>query len=198
MMAFWLTGSCVALLCLVAEKAADPALPPEEQALAQAQAAASAFTQELLSTLMAHLRAEGPVGAVSVCAEKAPQLAQEHSREGVRVRRVSLRVRNPANRPDAYEKQQLERWAEQLQRGEEVREVWTVVQEKDQRVLRYLRPIRLGELCVRCHGPRENLDPALRQVLAQKYPEDEAVGYQAGDLRGAVSVTVLLPAKVSQ
>jgi hypothetical protein len=46
-----------------------------------------------------------------------------------------------------------------------------------------------GTLCLACHGQVSSLDPAVRAVLAERYPADRATGYRAGDLRGAVSVT---------
>jgi hypothetical protein len=36
-----------------------------------------------------------------------------------------------------------------------------------------------------CHGPEEALQPEVRAALDQRYPEDRATGYAAGDLRGA-------------
>ncbi len=59
---------------------------------------------------------------------------------------------------------------------------------------RYYRPLKVGKVCLTCHGPVETLDPELRKTLKELYPEDRATGYRAGDLRGVVSVT-LVPAK---
>jgi hypothetical protein len=39
--------------------------------------------------------------------------------------------------------------------------------------------------CLSCHGPVDTLDPELREALAQRFPDDEATGYQLGELRGA-------------
>jgi hypothetical protein len=54
--------------------------------------------------------------------------------------------------------------------------------------LRLLRPIVMGEPCLACHGPVEGINPRVLELIRAAYPEDLAVGYQAGDLRGAVSV----------
>jgi hypothetical protein len=59
-----------------------------------------------------------------------------------------------------------------------------------QRILRLLRPITIGKPCLACHGDPATIDPAVRKVLAGRYPHDQAVGYKEGDLRGAISVTV--------
>jgi hypothetical protein len=41
---------------------------------------------------------------------------------------------------------------------------------------------------VLCHGPVAQIPPAVQDGLRQRYPFDAAVGYAAGDLRGAVSI----------
>ena len=38
----------------------------------------------------------------------------------------------------------------------------------------------------------DRLADGVRDLLAELYPEDQALGYEDGDLRGAISVTVLL------
>ncbi len=185
----WSLGSCL----LAQEQPANPrSLVAAEQALATARHAPSAFVQELMATLQRELQSRGTLHALAVCAEKAPKLARRHSRAGLQVRRVSPAVRNPAHRPDAFEERHLDTWARHLASGHAISETWEVVTEGEQRVLRYLRPIKVADLCLRCHGPRDKLDPELLRLLQEKYPQDRAVGYKAGNLRGAVSVTVRL------
>lgn len=176
-----------------------PAQPPQtgeavsvEKAAARAREAASAFGQELLATLLSEMKAGGPVKAMVVCSVKAPELARAHSRDGVTVRRVTLKPRNPQNAPDEFERARLVAMLEQHQQGQGAKEVIETVQEGDRTVLRYLRPIVVGETCLKCHGSVENLDPQVRELLPAQYPQDQAVGYRAGDFRGAFSVTVVL------
>jgi hypothetical protein len=165
-----------------------------EHALDRARAAADALTRDLKTTLTAEMSAGGPGAAIRVCSEVAQEIAAEHSTDGLTVRRVSRKARNPADRPDLFEADQLGRLAELHARGElpkEVIEVIEVVGAGDgDRTLRYLRPITVQPLCLRCHGDPEDFTPEVRRVLAERYPDDEATGYGAGDLRGAVSVTV--------
>ena len=50
-------------------------------------------------------------------------------------------------------------------------------------------PISIGNpLCLTCHGEADALPPAIRDRLAESYPDDRAVGYAEGDLRGAFVV----------
>jgi len=174
------------------ERDTRPGLSPDEAA-DRARAAADALTQDLMGTLAKTLSESGPGEAIRVCSEVAQEVAAEHSNESVTVRRVSRKVRNAADRPDAYEAAQLERLAGLHEEGALPAEVIEVVEADDGgKTLRYLRPITLKSLCLQCHGTADELAPEVREVLAERYPEDEATGYRAGDLRGAVSVIVSL------
>jgi hypothetical protein len=53
---------------------------------------------------------------------------------------------------------------------------------------RVLRPIAIEGPCLSCHG--DAITPAVSALLAEHYPNDRAVGYQLGDLRGALYAEV--------
>lgn len=162
------------------------------EALEQARAAGRALGTELMGALLGELKEGGPVRAVRVCSEVAQKTAAAHSTDTTTVRRVSLKVRNPADRPDDWERAQLQRLEELHRQGELPGEVAEARQEDGQRVLRWLKPIVVAEMCLQCHGAPESFQPEVRELLAERYPDDEAVGYQAGDLRGAISVRMEL------
>jgi hypothetical protein len=46
----------------------------------------------------------------------------------------------------------------------------------------YVEPILAQPLCLTCHG--DAIAPALASRIEQLYPQDRAVGFQVGDLRG--------------
>jgi len=46
----------------------------------------------------------------------------------------------------------------------------------------YVEPIMLQPLCLTCHGSQ--LAPDVAKRIAELYPDDEATGFEAGDLRG--------------
>ena len=52
----------------------------------------------------------------------------------------------------------------------------------DKNTVGYVEPIFMQPLCVTCHGAE--LAPDLQARLEELYPEDQATGYSAGDLRG--------------
>ena len=132
--------------------------------------------------------------ALKVCSEIAPETAARHSNETTTVRRVTLKARNPADRPDPWEREQLLLW-EKLHADHELpSELARVVETESGPMLRWLKPIKVSGLCLDCHGDPESFDPDLRSTLQELYPEDEATGYGSGDLRGAFSVSIRLEA----
>ena len=146
----------------------------------------------LKSQLQQALQERGVAGAIPVCSEIAPAIAGRLSREtGWQVTRVGTRVRNPLlGIPDAYEQRVLEDFQRRLAAGEDAgaMEHLEAVDEPGGRYLRYLKPLVTQPPCLGCHGPRESLDPQVTRVLDNNYPHDQAVGYQVGELRGAVSI----------
>lgn len=172
---------------------ADTAAYSREEAEAKAREASKALMSELKGELVSALGEGGPPHAIGVCSEKAPQIAAHFTGDDFSVRRVSRKVRNPADEPDAYERAVLEEFAAEKARGELPDEHVEVVEsETGGEMLRYMKPIVIAKPCLACHGTEETLHPGVMARLEELYPNDEATGYEEGDLRGAVSVTASL------
>lgn len=168
---------------------ADTTVPPE---LAnRAREAANTLGAGLQTRLLAALETGGPELAVSVCADSAQRWTAELAAEGTYARRVTLRVRNPENRPDSTEERLLHEFADMHSSGSLPQEIvrW-VTDGAGERALQYARPILVAQPCLACHGERAALAPEVQALLADRYPNDSAVGYSAGDLRGMISVRV--------
>ena len=196
---FVLVAGALGTLAAAWAVSAGSEVPPAE--LERARQAAQQLKGELMKNLTAALAEGGAPQGVRVCSEIAPGIAAGLSKDGMTVRRVTTRPRNPANAPDAAEKQMLDTLAAALARGEKVTELVetseAVVPPGSGRVARrnllYLTPLTISAPCLRCHGDPAQIDPAVKAVLAEKYPKDQATGYEVGDLRGAVSVRITLP-----
>jgi hypothetical protein len=152
------------------------------------RAASMDLMGSLKSKLVQELQAGGPASAVHVCSQVAQQIADEHSSESMHVRRVSLKVRNPKDEPDPWEADRLEALHERHADEDLPDEQFFVVEQEGRRYARYLKPITIQKPCLNCHGPEDQLSGEVKAKLAELYPQDEATGYQLGDLRGAVSV----------
>jgi len=97
-------------------------------------------------------------------------------------------VRNPANAPDSVERAVLAEFAATLASGRPPSDTAFVATSSDGVAeLRYLRPVLVAEPCLACHGDPAAMSRVL-EFLASRYPTYQAVGYQVGELRGAVSV----------
>jgi len=168
----------------------DPGIPAE--ALARAREAADAMGGALQGRLFAALDEGGAMLAVDVCSVEAQAISQEFSAADLSVRRVSLLTRNPINDPDAWEEQRLRTMAASLDAGEALGERAEVVLQDGERTLRLVRPILVAPPCLACHGDAASIDPPVLELIRSRYPDDRAVGYEAGDLRGAVSVQLRL------
>jgi hypothetical protein len=182
-----------------APAATAPSVAPNQEArLAafrdQARELTADFQGALKKELLAALAEGGPAAAIDVCNDEAPSIAktvaQASGVSGLSVGRTALKVRNPDNAPTSWQRAVLVDFSESFTAGKPPPEApveWTDVHDGK---LRYMRAIPTGGLCLTCHG--DELGAPVKRVLAEKYPDDEAVGFSAGQLRGAFVVTAPL------
>lgn len=135
---------------------------------------------------------KGVAGAIPVCKEQAPTLIKEKRKEtGWDIRRVSLKPRNAERgTPDLWEVRQLADFNIRAANGEkpETIEKSEIVTLNDKPVFRYMKALPVADVCLKCHGPVENLEPGLKAKLTESYPHDAATGYAKGEIRGALTV----------
>ena len=113
----------------------------------------------------------------------ATRVAQQLTRgSNYYVRQVSLRYRNPDNRPDGFETVQLTAF-----RDVKAAESWQVTEENGKKSLRYLLPMVSDKSCLTCHGSYE----AAPGFIQRRFPRGHfSYGYKVGEVIGAVSVSV--------
>lgn len=159
---------------------------------AKAREAVKAMGGKLQTELKAAIAAGGPVAAVQVCNTVAPQIADEQSKAaGLTIRRTALKVRNQSNAPDALERKVLEEFTAKIASGADPATLEHIeeVTEGGKAAVRYFKAIPTAkEPCLACHG--SELTGELKDAISKLYPEDQATGFKAGDLRGAFSVTM--------
>jgi hypothetical protein len=148
--------------------------------------AASSFA--VLSGALQKAMQEGGVSnAIDYCHLSAfpliDSLSQIHQAE---IKRTTLKVRNPKDRPNEVEAAVLKKYDQQAAKGEQLKPFVTLAD--GQRVAFYA-PIMMNDLCLKCHGKiGETLAEEDYIHIQKRYPEDEAVGYVAGDFRGMWSI----------
>lgn len=154
----------------------EPSLEPYVQ---QAKEAIGSLQAALVKTLTSELNKSGPAGAIHVCRDEAQVITDKVAEEkAIAVGRTSHRLRNPVNAPRDWAKSFIQEGA-----GKKASEVEPHVVDLGDRV-GVLQPINTLDLCTNCHGRDAELAPEVKAVLADAYPNDRAVGFEAGDLRG--------------
>lgn len=152
-----------------------------------------AFQGKLKQELLSALAEGGLENAVSICRMRAPAIADSFSQlTGVEITRVSLRQRNPRYSPDKFELAALAKFETSGSTGPQLETGFTL-DSAGTRQFRYMQDIRVGQACLKCHGDPKSFPTVLKEALAENYPEDPAVGYEAGEHRGAFSITIIDP-----
>jgi len=145
----------------------------------------------LSSELMSAMQTEGVRGALSYCNIQAYPLTDSLSKKfNARVSRLAELYRNPDNKLvsdldhkifEDFKKMD----ADTLHSGEKV------VSTNGGQVLFY-KPILLQPQCMACHGPKSAIGEENLELIKSLYPEDLAINFNPGDLRGMWKIEMKL------
>jgi hypothetical protein len=167
-------------------EASDEAVP--EAVIEYYKKTLMSFTKTLQGELKGAIESGGPPHAISVCHLTAPKIAEEASQtEEMQLSRVSLKNRNPNNGVVAgsWQESVLQQFDARKAAGEDPLQIdYAATQVIDGvETYAYMKAIPTPDLCLTCHGA--DVKPEVQAKLSELYPDDKAVGYAAGDLRGA-------------
>ncbi len=141
--------------------------------------------------LKQHMQKEGAVGAAKFCNEQAfllTEFTDKKAGDDVSVKRISLKDRNPANRPEGSEKTVMD--ALQTLQDNNVILPKFLVERVNKNTMKYYKPLSINKgVCLKCHG-NITKNQKLSKFMKDYYPDDKAINYRMGDLRGAVVVTI--------
>ena len=157
----------------------------------QGKALMQAFSADLKSELKKAIKEGGLTNGISVCSVQAPAIASKYSDETWQIKRTSLKVRNPANTPTDFERDILLQFQVKKDEGLPISELMAYQFEETEsgKTHRMMKAIPTQGLCLACHG--ESLSNEVVSELQHRYPADHAIGFKAGDIRGAFSLTYL-------
>lgn len=181
-----LVGCCGALPAVAEEAASE-----KQKLVEEAKQAIKGLVGGLQKELKAALKEGGATKAIETCKKVAPSIARDQSAAaGMMVARTALKVRNPDNAPDDYERKVMQKFLDEMAAGKSVKELAhaEIVEGADgSRTFRFMKAIPTAEKpCLACHG--ESIDPAVKAEIDAAYPDDQAVGFKAGDMRGAFTI----------
>jgi len=141
------------------------------------------FFESLKKELTTAIKEKGFASAISVCKIKSPELEKEFTQVSQKkIYRISDRYRNPSHKPTEDEMQVLQYWVNKLKENQPIKPVYYNINQKT----KVLKPIKIiGDMCLKCHGDINTMDPKVKEIIKKEYPEDKAIDYQLNDLRGA-------------
>lgn len=180
-----LLASTLILLPLLAN--AIEKIPNAE--LQQARALVQSFGGELKQVLSTAMQVDGPLKALEVCNVQAGPIADKNSSLSTwNIARTSLKVRNESNTADEWEVSVLQQFEKRKTAGEELKsmEYSEIISSADKTVYRYMKPIPTAGLCITCHGAA--LTDEISEKVKLLYPNDQATGFNLGDIRGAFTL----------
>ncbi len=107
----------------------------------------------------------------------------------VEIKRTSHKLRNPKNAPNTDEKAVINNY---LQLQEEPKELIPVVMKDDEGFVHFYAPIKIKQECLKCHGKMgQDLNEKVYKTIKMKYPNDKAIGFREGELRGIWDIKFL-------
>lgn len=180
--AFILSLGLLYLSCSSETKETADDQPDEQQLQVAAQAIIGDFSRDLKSELMSAIADGGPANAINVCNTRAPEIAAKLSHDHIKICRVSDRARNAQNRATEEELAVLKLFTDTTGTMPAEHSAW--YDHEGKRVYAYYKPIMTNKLCLKCHGSPDDIDEATMAALTEKYPDDQATGYGADQLRG--------------
>ena len=176
------------LISLLAMMMSAPTMADEQ--VMQARGLVKQFGSNLKGELVKAMKSGGPIKAIEFCNLRAPGIASEVAdRSGWDVGRTSLKLRSPANSPDAWEREVLRGFEAMKVAGADPAklEYSETVKIDGRPVFRYMKAIPTQKPCLKCHAA--TVDPAVEAKLQKLYPEDKARGFSLGDIRGAFTLS---------
>jgi hypothetical protein len=142
--------------------------------------------QVLGANLMGTIQRKGTLEAVKFCHITAypltDSMAQVHNAS---IKRISDQPRNPKNAASKEDLPFIEKYKKIISEGKEPE---STVIERENDVLFY-HPIITNEKCLLCHGKKEDIAVDVLTALQNSYPNDQATGYNANDVRGLWKIT---------
>lgn len=147
---------------------------------------ASTTKAQLEKHLIKTIKEKGTSEALQFCYINAypitDSMATVHQ---ARIKRVSDRPRNPINKANKIELENISYFKSILAEGVEIK---PIIEEKESNVSFYY-PIITNKNCLQCHGnPSSEISESILTNLLYLYPSDNATGYSENQVRGIWSI----------
>ena len=151
---------------------------------------AMATAKKMGSNLTEKMKNGGVKEAVPFCNTMAYPLTEEMSKKyKVEIRRTSDKLRNDKNKPNDEEKKIIDLYKNDLAANKALKPVVKIDASGNPH---FYGPIILQKKCLACHGSvGDEVSVKTDSLIRSYYPNDKAVGFKEGDLRGIWSIAFL-------
>jgi ABC-type phosphate transport system auxiliary subunit len=151
---------------------------------------AMATTKKLGSNLTQKMKEGGVKEAVPFCNTMAYSLTDEMSKKyNAEIKRTSDKLRNEKNKPNDEEKKIIEDYKKAMASNKQLKPVVAMDASGNPH---FYAPIILKKKCMTCHGAvGGEVSVTTDSLIRSYYPNDKAVGFKEGDLRGIWSIKFL-------
>ncbi len=148
------------------------------------------LVQSLSKELQSAIKDGGITSALSVCSKKAILITSNITKENpdITIKRTTFKYRNPLNAPDNNDSEALNF----LQKSNSTNFYIKKVTENNQIYYLYYKKLHTKGLCLKCHGTESEITNETSLAIKKLYPNDKAVGYKSGELRGSIKVSIPL------
>ena len=162
----------------------------EKAAMEKGATLAEASFKALSTRLQQAMKEGGPAHAVDFCSLNALSIVDSLSTTyGAHIRRTSDRVRATHDKPDAEEARIMEAMLAEWEAGGKTINVTARAMEHGDSIAFYAPIFISSPACLKCHGvPDGSMDASALSMIDERYPADQAKGYELGDLRGMWSI----------
>jgi len=144
------------------------------------------------SNMKKNVKQGGLIQAAKFCANKAQDIQESVNKtykDGITLKRISLKLRNQANAPLADELLVLQQIQKDVDAHKNIPKM--IVKKISTHKYKVYKPIFIKKnLCLACHGTQKTRDLEAYKVIKEKFPQDKAIDYKMDDFRGAFVVEI--------
>ena len=145
----------------------------------------------LKKTMGMKMKEGGATKTAEFCSVSAEDLAKKVSKKldkGVTVKRITNKPRNSKNMATKEQLEILKDIEAKMKQGNMPKMLVKKISDNHYQVY---KPFKVGDKCIVCHGTEQTRDENAYKIISSKYPNDKAIDYKTGDLRGAFLVNII-------
>lgn len=107
---------------------------------------------------------------------------EEISKDGITMRNVTDRYRNPKNKADEFELEAIKYFKDNPDKNTLIKKI----NKNKKEIVNYASPLVIDKYCITCHGNKDEVLPSITKMY------DDGYGYKIGDIRGVTSIKIPL------